>query len=123
MDVVDSKTRQHLLRALESTVARLRELGGPQATAERADPTGVNTVMDEADEAHLGEAEEQAMATRARLTRQLRQIQSAVERLDRGEYGRCSECGRAIGRARLRALPEADTCVACQERRERRAAA
>jgi DnaK suppressor protein len=37
-----------------------------------------------------------------------------------GEYGVCAECGTAISPTRLRAIPDATTCVACQERLERR---
>lgn len=40
-------------------------------------------------------------------------IQAALRRLDAGTYGRCARCGRAVGEARLAALPYATTCVAC----------
>lgn len=40
-------------------------------------------------------------------------IRAALQRLDAGTYGRCARCGRAIGDARLTALPFATTCVAC----------
>ena len=38
---------------------------------------------------------------------------SALQRLDRGEYGLCEECGESIDRRRLEVLPEARTCVPC----------
>ncbi len=40
-------------------------------------------------------------------------IRAALRRLDAGTYGQCARCGRAIGEARLTALPYATTCVAC----------
>ena len=46
------------------------------------------------------------------------QIKEAVRLLDEGRYGRCVECGVPIPRARLRALPFAVRCLACQERVE-----
>lgn len=40
-------------------------------------------------------------------------IRAALQRLEAGTYGRCARCGRAVGEARLTALPYATTCVAC----------
>jgi len=44
---------------------------------------------------------------------EVRQIRSAIERIDKGIYGRCAHCGAGIGDARLAALPSAITCVQC----------
>jgi DnaK suppressor protein len=51
----------------------------------------------------------------------LRTVNTALKRLEAGEYGRCNECFQAIAPARLQALPFADLCVLCQEGRESRA--
>ena len=53
------------------------------------------------------------------IRRTLRQVESALRRLDDGRYGLCAECGRAIGEARLQVLPFADLCRDCQKARER----
>lgn len=37
----------------------------------------------------------------------------AVERLEEGSYGTCSECGGEIAYGRLLVIPEADTCGGC----------
>lgn len=50
--------------------------------------------------------------------RRLREIDIAMERMDRGEYGLCEECGQPIGEARLDVFPMATTCIECQQRRE-----
>ncbi len=42
----------------------------------------------------------------------------ALERLEQGEYGVCSECGEPISPKRLAALPWAECCVTCQAERE-----
>src|SRR5690349_17890968 len=47
---------------------------------------------------------------------QLRQIQEALDRLQLGEYGICVSCDSDIAPKRLKALPWARYCVACQER-------
>ena len=46
------------------------------------------------------------------------QIEGALERLDSGEYGTCGHCGVPIGAKRLKAIPWARYCVACQEKEE-----
>lgn len=45
-------------------------------------------------------------------------IDEALRRLEEGSYGRCSECDAEIPEARLKALPFATRCRACQEQRE-----
>jgi DnaK suppressor protein len=51
----------------------------------------------------------------------LRTVDTALRRLESGEYGRCDDCLKSIPPARLQALPFADLCVLCQEARESRA--
>jgi DnaK suppressor protein len=48
----------------------------------------------------------------------LLRIDEALVRLDAGKYGSCFECAGAIAERRLRALPFAVRCQACEERRE-----
>jgi RNA polymerase-binding transcription factor DksA len=50
-------------------------------------------------------------------------IEDALRRLRTGTYGRCVDCEEPIAPARLRALPFAQTCVGCQERRDEAAGA
>lgn len=45
-------------------------------------------------------------------------IDEALVRLDASEYGFCVECAEEISERRLRALPFAVRCTACEERRE-----
>ncbi|WP_426755707.1 TraR/DksA family transcriptional regulator [Myxococcus sp. Y35] len=44
---------------------------------------------------------------------ELRDIEDALARIAQGEFGRCARCGGAIGRHRLRAIPEARHCLTC----------
>lgn len=52
---------------------------------------------------------------------QLRRVEIALEKIDKGTYGRCEACGGPIEAARLEALPFATFCVACQRKEEQRA--
>ena len=65
---------------------------------------------------------DQAHLVAERVRRRRSDTALALERLERGEYGRCTACGGTIPSARLRARPEATTCVQCQAALERAAA-
>lgn len=43
----------------------------------------------------------------------LREVSAALARLEAGEYGTCMRCGGPIAKARLQALPTAETCMDC----------
>jgi len=43
----------------------------------------------------------------------LREVEAAMDRLDRGVYGTCERCGRPVGEGRLQARPTARTCIEC----------
>jgi RNA polymerase-binding transcription factor DksA len=53
-----------------------------------------------------------------RASRELVQVDAALELLREGRYGRCRDCGEFIGLARLRSLPFAQRCRPCQARAE-----
>ena len=44
---------------------------------------------------------------------EVKQIQSALERINAGTYGTCLGCGRPVGDERLQAVPHAATCINC----------
>lgn len=45
-------------------------------------------------------------------------LETALRRLDDGEYGLCEDCGVEIGSGRLKALPFAKRCLSCQHQVE-----
>ncbi len=51
--------------------------------------------------------------------RMLREIESALQRVNGGTYGLCEGCGEEISVIRLKALPWARYCLTCQELRSR----
>jgi RNA polymerase-binding transcription factor DksA len=44
----------------------------------------------------------------------LRDVMSALERIENGSFGACERCGEAISDKRLDALPFARYCIDCQ---------
>lgn len=112
---------QHRLEHdLRTAVARLRQIGGATALEELLGPRGDHwAYADEVDEIQANERREIGFATRELLVDRINRISAALERLAQGEYGTCVECGESIAAARLRAMPEVQTCVRCQDRLER----
>jgi RNA polymerase-binding protein DksA len=51
----------------------------------------------------------------------LLEINEALRRIARREYGVCESCGNPILRARLEAMPTARLCLSCKEQEERAA--
>ena len=51
--------------------------------------------------------------------RELQQLENALGRLYRGEYGYCLECRGPVARPRLEVVPHAELCITCKEKQER----
>lgn len=70
------------------------------------------------------EAEEQfgharVSAIKAELNSKARQIKKALDRVKKGKYGICEDCGKMIDTDRLAVFPEATKCIKCEKKREK----
>jgi DnaK suppressor protein len=75
-------------------------------------------VPDPADRATIEEEHALELRTRDRERKLLKKVQSALQRIDSGEYGFCEETGDPIGIPRLLARPTATLSLEAQQRRE-----
>ena len=48
----------------------------------------------------------------------LEDIDLAIEKAEKGEYGACETCGKPISKERLEALPFSKNCISCQTKKE-----
>ncbi len=74
------------------------------------------------DEVDLASSEaDQSMNLRLRDRERvlLRKVEKAIEKIEKGEYGTCENCGEDIEVKRLEARPVADLCIRCKEEQER----
>lgn len=81
---------------------------------------GPNPVLDAAEPSEADVHDNLNLALIQMKADTLARIDEALVRLDAGQYGRCVECHEEISERRLRALPFAVRCAACEERREQR---
>ena len=116
------------MRALESAPFKERLLQQREALLQQLKQQRGGDSRVEAATAHLGQAEDshaQALSERElemilddRETAELDAIDAALQRIEDGSYGECSECGNEIAAARLLAAPHARRCIACQKQFE-----
>jgi len=79
-------------------------------------------VGDEIDDAIATEQAELRSQMASYESRELAQIENALDKIRRGRYGRCETCDKPIAPLRLKALPYATECIHCARREERRSA-
>jgi RNA polymerase-binding protein DksA len=73
---------------------------------------GVSNHM--ADDANETAEQETMLTLRGTAERQLAHVNEALEHIEAGNYGTCSNCGKPINPARLDALPFSTLCIDCQ---------
>jgi DnaK suppressor protein len=115
-----SKTRDARERDLRQILHdRQREIEGDVRTRIRdARADRASEVFDEVDNSDAAMQEEMDFALIQMKAETLSRVDEALARLDRGDYGRCLECGGEISEKRLRALPFAGRCTVCEEKNE-----
>ena len=123
---MDLYTRTHLTQLRDLLSYRLRELRSEINAAEQyrleARDSGSRDVADRKDDATKAVSSEIETAEVERDVDEMSQVEAALQRLDDGIYGDCEDCGEPIPLQRLRVLPSAKRCAACQAAKERLAA-
>lgn len=77
------------------------------------------SVGDEIDAAIATEQAELRSQMASFESRELAQIEAALDKIKQGRYGRCESCDKAIAPMRLKALPYATECINCARSGER----
>ena len=77
------------------------------------------TIKDSIDRSDI----EESWFTKERMSQhwkvELKQIQTALSRIEQGTFGHCDDCEEEIPVKRLRARPDATLCLYCQEAMEK----
>ena len=115
-DRLDRRTMKEIERFLKDKHAKLKEslrrvlTGRYPDKAHRSAAAAAKAIETLRDEIQVAVVDNRS--------RQLAQIEAALERLGRRDYGICDDCAEFIGLARLRALPFAERCTPCQSHAE-----
>ena len=114
MDKRKAKTyRDKLLIRREGLVGQV------QAAEAYSRERDAEATQDPADMAANAYTKELLMSMSTNDRQLLESIDSALYRIEEGEYGYCDNCGEPIQEKRLEAVPWAHHCVKCQELNER----
>jgi RNA polymerase-binding protein DksA len=62
---------------------------------------------------------EKRLALERRTKDQIADVEHALEKFEKGTYGKCDVCGQTIDPARLEALPHANLCLDCKAKNEK----
>lgn len=119
---MDKKLQEELKKKLEEEKASIQtELevfakkdDVPKGDWETHFPNRENGSMEE--EADEVQEYENMLGVEHSLELRLKDINNALEKIEKGGYGVCENCGKTIGEDRLRACPEAKTCLRCTEK-------
>ena len=93
----------------------LQNLEGRIKSNDMSEQREIGDIFDDAD---LEQSREFNLLLSTRERQKLDQIESALSKLDNGEYGYCEDCDETIPVGRLRAMPFATLCVKCKSERE-----
>ncbi len=91
-----------------------------ESSSEGARPVDLDEPIGRVSRMDAMQQQSMAKANRAGALLRLQQVDAALERMKRDEFGLCASCGEEVGAARLRVRPEAPLCLACQNHREKR---
>ena len=79
----------------------------------KAEPSSIAN-PDRADLAYDYGYRDRRLSLLEQLEDQLADVNKALDRIEEGTYGICTNCGEAIMPERLEALPYAELCINCQ---------
>lgn len=83
-------------------------------------PGGAGGAMDEIDQANELIEKEMGFVMSSNMRANLKEVEEALDRIEKKHYGKCLHCGEEISPKRLEVLPFARYCVPCQEKMENR---
>ena len=115
------KTQRSRLRAIRSRLLARREelMKETRGELEYSRRHGEPGPMDSMDEASRNADQDTVFSLAEIGADEIEQIDTALERMKDGSYGKCVGCGCRIPVRRLQVMPFAAKCVRCKENEER----
>ena len=98
----------------------LQDLEDKLKSSDVSDQREIGDIFDDAD---LEQSREFNLLLSARDRNKIKQIESAMLRIEAGEFGNCEDCEDPIPIGRLKVLPFATLCVKCKSKQESNEAA
>ena len=122
MSAIDTNRFRHVLEEERARVQAAIDNLHAEHPGSMSDETGEDAVYDN----HLADTATETYDRELDYTLEensehvLAEIDAALQRIEDGAYGQCTNCGRQIPEERLEARPYATLCIDCQRQREGR---
>jgi DnaK suppressor protein len=98
--------RQYLLGEVKQRLKEIRN-------------SGKDRLSDAADIASNMVEDEIVMSIAQGEAKEIEQIDSSLNKIKKGKYGNCENCGKGINKQRIMAIPFVSLCIKCKEEEER----
>jgi DnaK suppressor protein len=100
-----------LLRRLDELYAEVQRVKDHVKETDELSPDPMDQASNQVDRDFL-------LRLKDRERKLMVKIQEALERIEKGTFGICQECGEKISQKRLRARPMATLCIDCKHEQE-----
>jgi DnaK suppressor protein len=119
--MIDQVTMEELKQKLLEEKARIEKTLSPTEKNEEGVDKEYETRFPEVDRDEEENADEiemygSTLAADESMKTELEKIEKALKAMENGTYGFCANCQKAIPIDRLRAYPQADTCLDCNSK-------
>ncbi len=119
--MIDQKIQEELKQKLLAEKARIEKTLVPTETPSEEVDKEYETKFPEVDRDEEENADEiemygSTLAADTSMKAELDKIEKALEAMESGSYGFCANCQKEIPIERLRAYPQADTCLDCERK-------
>lgn len=105
------------LKQYETKLAKAKDelLGRVERTEDYGREADHDVTQDPADKASNSYTKELLFSQSTTERNTLKLVENALERMQEGAYGECTNCGDEISEKRLDAIPWTPYCIRCQE--------
>ncbi len=86
---------------------------------EEEDPAKADSLAESSEpgtDSYVADTHTRDMALKETLKKTNTSIKIALQKITKGTYGKCEECGKSVGVGRLMAMPTAMLCLSCSKK-------
>ncbi len=111
--------KQRLIAKKEYILSQLKKFASKNIKVKNGFRTKFLRLGDHKDENAIESSDnESALSVKRDFEEELKNVGDALKKTSKGDYEKCSICGKQIDPRRLEIMPEATLCVECSEKKK-----
>lgn len=105
--------KKHLMKQKQEVDRSLEEVDkdDPAKTPDLAESSEPGT------DSYIADTHTKNLVLKDQLTKMSKSIKATLSKIQNGTYGKCENCGKQIEIGRLLAMPTAEYCVSCSQKK------